>query len=240
MSAPRNPGAGWPRRTLLGGMREPARSALLRLGTGRRYRPGQRILTLGERSNHLVLILAGSVRVTASAPGGAEVLLAIRIGGDLVGEIAGLDGKPRSADVEAAVPTGVREISLGEFGEFQRWHPETTQDLQRALAEKLRFATRRHIDFGSYSVAARVARVLVDLAADYGEPMPDKRVVLDVRLRQPDLAAMVGASLRPVERALADLRAGRILATGYRKIIIFDVPELCRRADVDMGDLPAL
>jgi CRP-like cAMP-binding protein len=237
-SGPGKPrGTWWPSRTLLGDMGEPARPDLLRIGTLRRYPSGHRILTLGERSNHLILIVAGSVRVTARAPGGAEVLLAIRIGGDLVGEMAGLVDEPRSADVTTAVSTDVREISLREFGEFQRRHPQATYDLQRALAAKLRFATRRQVDFGGYSVAARVSRVLVDLAVDYGEPGPDESTVIDLRLRQPDLAAMVGASPRPVERALSELRADAILQTRYRKIVIIDMPELARRADVDPGGI---
>ena len=229
--------AWWPRRTLLGSMSAAPRAALLRLGTGRRYRSGQRILKFGDPSDHLVLIVAGSVRITVPGPSSSEILIAVRIGGDIVGELAGIEAKPRSATVESASATDAREISLREFGAFQARFPEVMRDMQRALAAKLTFATRRQIGVGGYPVAVRLARVLVDLAVEYGDMSRSGEVIVDVRLRQPDLAALAGATSRPVERALAGLRSDHVVDTGYRKIVVLDLPELCRRADLDPNDL---
>lgn len=230
--------AWWPRRTLLGTMSAAPRAALFRLGTRRRYLPGHRILTVGDPTDFLVLLVAGSVKITVPGPGNADVLVAVRIGGDIVGELAGIEAKPRSATVEAASATEAREISLREFSAFQLRFPEVMRDMQRALAAKLTFATRRQISGGGYPVAVRLARVLVDLAVEYGEPsLTTGEVVVDVRLRQPDLAALAGATSRPVERALAELRADNVVVTGYRKIIVNDLPELCRRAGIEARDL---
>lgn len=211
---------------------------MLRLGTRRLYLPGHRILTCGDTTDHLVLIVAGSVRITVPGPSNSEILIAVRIGGDVVGELAGIEVKPRSATVETASTTEVREISLRDFSDFQTRFPEVMRDMQRALAAKLTFATRRQVSVGGYPVAVRLARVLVDLAVEYGEPSRTTgEVVVDVRLRQMDLAALAGATSRPVERALAELRGANVVNTGYRKIVVNDLAELCRRADLELGEV---
>nr|MDT0666853.1 Crp/Fnr family transcriptional regulator [Micromonospora sp. DSM 115978] len=138
-------------------------------------------MTVGDRSDHVVLLVAGSVRITVPGPASTDILIAVRIGGDIVGELAGIEAKPRMATVEAASATVAKEISLREFDAFQLRFPEVMRDLQRALAAKLGFATRRQISGGAYPVAVRLARVLVDLAVAYGEANRETgEVVVDV------------------------------------------------------------
>src|SRR5450755_3188597 len=90
----------WPESSLLGTLTGPARDRLLRLGAMVQYPGPSRILIReGERSRFIAVILDGVVKVTGQVYGGRDALLAIRMGGDVVGEFAAIDEGPRSATV---------------------------------------------------------------------------------------------------------------------------------------------
>jgi hypothetical protein len=110
--------------------------------------------------------------------------------------------------------------------------PDFALALCRAISEKLTWSTRRLIDFGGLPVRLRVARVLGELALLYGRPTGDQ-IVFDYALTQMELAAMVGASEAGVFRALRELRAAGIIGTGYRRVMIIDLPALLAATGTD-------
>src|SRR5690349_21238867 len=107
----------WPASVLLGRLGEPSRTALLALGTLSRWPVGRCIMRLGEPSNHAYLLISGFVKVHGN-DNGHEPLLAIRAGGDLVGEMGVLSGGPRSATVTVCSPTLARVITAAELCAF--------------------------------------------------------------------------------------------------------------------------
>ncbi len=211
----------WPSASLLGGLETGTRQEFLTLGTLCEVESGRVLLREGEDSDHVVLLLDGCVKVIASTEEGNLALLDIRVGGDLVGELASLDERPRSATVIAAGPAVVRIIRRADFIAFLERHPDASIAVGKGIAAKLRWATRRRIDFGGCSVQVRLARVLVELVDSYGEPAPGGTVIA-TSLTQPELAALVGAAEPTVHKALASLRRSGALATGYRRILVRD------------------
>jgi CRP-like cAMP-binding protein len=211
--------------TLLASLPAPAAAELSALGTGCSLAVGKVLLHQGELSAHVYLLLAGVVKVTATTPEGGFALLAIRVAGDLVGELAGLDGQPRSATVTAAGSVAARVISQPVFNDFLNRHAEVGVAVSRSVAGKLRWATRRRVDFGGCEVRVRLARVLVELAAAYGEQARDG-IRIAVPLTQPELAALVGAAEPTVHQALAVFRRSGLIGTGYRSTTVFDLPAL--------------
>src|SRR6516225_2713495 len=97
----RRPGP-WPEGTVLGALTDSSREALLSIGTLRRYPAGSTLIMEGDPSTYVVVLIDGWVKVTATTEDGGQALLALRSGGDLVGEQAALDGQPRSASVISA------------------------------------------------------------------------------------------------------------------------------------------
>jgi len=97
------------------------------------------------------------------------------------------------------------------------------------IAARLRTSDRRRVEFGAYGTTRRVARLLVDLAAD-GRPS-GTTVVLRSGLTQDDLAGMVGASRESVARALATLRTLGFVSTGRREVAVLDLTALRGFAD---------
>ncbi len=201
------------------------KEVLLKLGILRQHAPGTILLAEGDRSTHLFLLVDGCVKVTAGNEDGHVALLAIRVGGDLVGELSCLDGHPRAATVTAAGHLVARTISQPQFHLFLRDHPFAALAVSASVGDKLRSATRRWVDFNGREARVRLARVLVELARSYGRPVADG-VEIGISLTQPELAALIGAGEPTVHKALADLRRRGVMGTGYRKMIIKDTSAL--------------
>lgn len=200
---------------------EPTRGDLLSLGTPRKFLPGDFLILEGDAARYVMVLTSGWVKVTGSTEDGDQSLLALRVGGELVGEQAALDGGFRSATVASAGRTTAREISRHEFLSFLDRRPDAGVALSRALSDQLRWATRRRIDVGGLPVIVRLARVLDELGALYGKKTPEG-IEFQYLLTQPELAAMVSASEPAVHRALRQLRASGTVVTGYRQVVIAD------------------
>jgi CRP/FNR family transcriptional regulator, cyclic AMP receptor protein len=213
------PAEGWPAGSFLGRLSEPVRSELLRLGTRCRYLPEEQILREGDHSHHVVLLRAGITKVTAALDNGHESLLAIRVAGDVVGEMAAMDDAPRSATVTACGPISASVVRRSELRHFLREHPEAAMAIAGIVTQKLRWANRRRIEFGGYPVKVRLARVLAELAAAHGIPEP-RGVVIGVTLTQPELAALAGSAEVTIHKALRELREEGLLTTGYRRTTV--------------------
>ncbi len=198
---------------------------MLQIGLYREYASEEIVMREGDTTNFVVLLLNGWVKVTAATENGGFALLAIRHGGDLVGELAGVDSEPRSATVTAAGAVLAKVILAEAFVAFLRRQPDVHQIVTSTIATKLRSATRRRVEFGGCPVAVRVARVILELERAYGGAAGGGRSV-GVSLTQPELAALVGAAEPTVHKVLRELRQRNVLDTGYRTVVIHDIGAL--------------
>jgi CRP-like cAMP-binding protein len=220
----------FPPGSFLAKLPETSRTGLLGLGTAREYPPGRVLLREGDTTSHAFVLVTGFVKVTATTPEGHLALLAIRTAGELIGELASMDGQPRVATVTCAGRVRARLVGQSEFHRFLAAHPDVALAVGSSVGAKLRWATRRRVDFGSREVRIRLARVLLELAAAYGTDGP-AGAEIGVDLTQPELAALVGAAEPTVHRALAGFRHAGIVATGYRRITVAGRAELEAVAD---------
>jgi CRP/FNR family cyclic AMP-dependent transcriptional regulator len=221
----------WLPGTLLSRLDEPARGDLLRLGIPRTVSASQVILWEGRLESHVVLLSDGLTKVTVAMADGRHALLDVRVSGDLVGEISALNGTPRSATVTTCRASRIRIIRRGDFRSFLRAHPDVAMELAGIVADRLRMANRRRVDFASYPVKVRLARVLWEIATAYGHREP-AGLVVDIQLSQSELATMCGAAEITLQKAMRELRASGVVRTGYRQVIVRDLPALQLCADV--------
>jgi CRP/FNR family transcriptional regulator, cyclic AMP receptor protein len=220
---------GW--RGLLAHLDEPSRAALVVAGTAVGYDTNQALLREGESGREVILLRAGRVKVVSSAPSGYEAVLAIRGPGDILGEMACIDGKPRSATVLTLEPVRGRIIPGEHFERFLRDFPAANLVVSRMLSERLRAANRRRLEYGAYPVRQRLARLLLELDGWYGRDGSLGRDI-DLALSQPDLAGLVASSLESVSKAVRQLsRSGAILVR-RRQLTILDKEALARVAQV--------
>jgi CRP-like cAMP-binding protein len=183
------------------------------------------LVRAGETSTHVFVLLSGAVKVTAATPEGRTTLLAIRVSGDIIGELAPIDNSPRSADVIAASPTTAVVIPGEAFLSFLGRHPNASLEMMRVISNKLRSATNARVATAGYPVVTRLAQVLRDLSSSYGE-RPNGLLQIGIPLSQAELAALVGSSDVAIHKALHQLRQEHVIETGYRRIIILDEARL--------------
>ncbi|MFI6825151.1 Crp/Fnr family transcriptional regulator [Micromonospora sp. NPDC050187] len=222
----------WPYGTFLQRLTPAARTALLDLGVRRQVDAGQIVIHEGGRESYLVLLEDGLTKVTAGLPDGRTALLALRIGGDLVGEMSALNGRPRSATITTCGPTRYSVIRPDRFKLYLRDQPDAALELAAMVSDRLRWSNRRRIDFTGYSVKVRVARVVAEMCRTHGRQQRDG-VVIDVRLTQPELASICGAAETSIQKALRELRGEGLLDTDYRRITVRDLTGLRRSAHID-------
>ncbi|MFE2811246.1 Crp/Fnr family transcriptional regulator [Streptomyces nigra] len=222
----------WPARSLLGVLSPQARQEVLGLGVRKRFEAGEVLLREGATDRHVLVLLSGFAKVTARVENGETSLLAVRVGGDTVGEMAAVDGSaPRSATVTACGPMTARVVQPGPLHELLMRRPEVSVALTRIIADRLRWANRRRLDFRGYPAKVRLARLLVELATTYGHPV-DGGVVVGCRLTQPELAALTGAAETTIHKGIRELRLNGLLETGYGTTTIRDLPRLTELADL--------
>lgn len=209
----------WSDYSLLGRLSDRDRSALLGAGRPRLYRAGEFLIREGETSTHVFVLVVGMVKVTAATPEGHTTLLAIRVAGDIVGELAPIESAQRSASVIAVITTQATVITGEAFLDFLAGHPVVSLEMMRAISSKLRSATNARVAAGGYPVIIRLAQVLQALVSSYGEKH-DGVLNLGVPLSQAELAALVGSSEAAIHKAVRELRRRGAIDTGYRRIVV--------------------
>jgi CRP/FNR family cyclic AMP-dependent transcriptional regulator len=144
----------------------------------------------------------GLLKVSITSATGAERILAILGPGSIVGDMAMIDGRPRSASVSALRDCKLSFVSRTAFEAFAAKQPEIYKYLLGLLAERLR-DTDQVVAAGSFlSLKGRVARALLDLAKAFGNEVSGGRIVIRQKISQSDLAAMAGIARENVSRIL--------------------------------------
>jgi CRP/FNR family cyclic AMP-dependent transcriptional regulator len=204
-------------------------TALGRLGRRRQWQRGGVVFREAEKSDSVVVLLSGRVKVSSHTAAGTEVVLAVRGPGALLGELSAVDRDPRSATVQALEPVTGLVVALADFEAYLQGHGRVAFLLMRMLVARLRDADRKRIEFGAHDTAGRVAARLVELAERYGQPGPDGlRIALP--LSQDELAGWTGASREAVSKALGTLRAAGLVRTSRLSVVVRDLDALRERA----------
>lgn len=197
-------------------------------GTRRRFPRGTTLLNEGDRSDRMVILVSGQAKVSYFTDEGREVLLAIRGPGDLLGELAALDGEPFSATVTALEDIDALTMTVEQFRTVLREEPDVALSLFRTLSRRLRDADRKRVEFAAFDSVGRVASRLVELAETFGEDtLEGIRIMLP--LTQEELAGWTGSSREAVAKALQTLRNRDLIETHRRGVTVKDLEGLRSR-----------
>ncbi|MEU4515374.1 Crp/Fnr family transcriptional regulator [Nonomuraea wenchangensis] len=201
------------------------RSAL-RAGLARRYRSGQIIFHQGDPGESLYAMLDGLVKVVFTTEHGDEIVLNMLSRGDTFGEMALLDGSPRSASIVTVRPSWVFALPRARLLELMREHPALADEFLHLLGHLVRRLTGQAADLAFLDLGGRLAKLLLELAGKHGTA----DAVVDLPgLTQSDLAALIGATRPAVNRALQSLVSRGLIAIEGRTITLLDVAALRRR-----------
>jgi len=188
----------------------------------RRFRRGEVIFHLGDPGDALFIVASGAVKITLPSETGDEAILATLRPGDFFGELALLDGAPRSATAAALEPTETLVLPRQRFRELIATEPVIRDALLASLARELRRLTLHVEELHFLDIAGRLAARLVRLADEQGNPQADGSVRLDAPLTQSDLAAMVGCTRQSVNKLLGLFVDDGLIRLDRDAIVILD------------------
>lgn len=190
---------------------------------------GEMIFRQGDAGVHLYLVESGRIKITTLAPDGREAFVAIIGPGQVFGELSLFEGQQRTADARAMEPTTLHALSHDDFRPYVASHPDVAWELLRVLSRMVRRQDQAIQDMVFLDVGGRVARRLLDLASQHGEPAGDGVVRIEVPITQEELAQMVGASRESVNKALGSFMDRGWVTLEGRHYIITDTESLKRR-----------
>ncbi len=205
------------------------RDALCGLGTRRMFPRGALLMFEREPGERVMILLAGRVKVSRLGEDGREMLLGIRDPGDLLGELAFIDGRPRIASVTALDEVEGVVIPAATFRRHLEATPRVAVVLLEVVTRRARDATVKLSQAGVSDTLGRLAARIVELAERYGTES-DAGLVIALPLSQEELAAWTGASRAGVAHGLQTLRELGWLETGRRSMIVKDLEALKARA----------
>jgi len=188
--------------------------ALSARGIVRSYPKSTILLTEGDRSDALYLILSGRVKIFVSDASGKEVVLGTQGPGEFFGEMA-LDGGPRSASVMTIESSRFAVIPQANARDLVREHPEFAAHLIEKLIGRVRTLTDNFKGLALLDVYGRVARLLLELATEQ-----DGKLVVAERLTHQEIANRVGASREMISKIFKGLTAGGYVSVDKRRITV--------------------
>jgi CRP-like cAMP-binding protein len=192
----------------------------------RGYGRGDYVFREGDTGDSLFIIVEGQVKLQVSSREGDVAVLTTVTRPDCFGELAFLDGGPRSTSARALTDLMLVEIPRASLLALVREEPKVFEALLHILGGRLRRLTEQIADATFLDVGGRLAKLLLTLAnAQHGAPTD---AATDLALTQTDLANMVGGTRQTVNRILSDLdQRGVIHLEG--KVLIIRRPDVLRR-----------
>jgi len=178
---------------------------------------GEVLFQKGDPGDSLFGVRRGQIRIETGASDGSRLTLNFMGPGDLFGEVAVMDGFPRTADATAGEPTELFVLRREDFLAHLEREPKVAIKIIMLLCQRIRWQSERMEESMLQPLPVRLARRLVALAADFGS---------EVHISQEQLGIFVGAARESVNRQLQqwrkdgilDLQRGRILLQNMTKL----------------------
>ncbi len=211
--------------SLFEAMRPDELDEILRFSTERRITRGATIFQQGDAGTSMMAVLRGRVRVSAVSGEGKEITLTTIGPGEVFGELALLDGKPRSNDVSAVEDTLLLVVERKHFLPFLGRNEDLYLRMIGVLCEKLRRTSLALEELALFELPARLARLLLKLADDYGRP-GNGSIRIDLKVSQRDLANRVASSRETVNKQLRTWREDGVVDIDAGYIVIRRMEEL--------------
>lgn len=205
-----------PEQSLLHALDADELARLLREAREHSAKKGKALLEQGDEGDFLLILLEGQVRITVYTSNGREIVLDYAGAGSVLGEIALLDGGPRTASVIAMEPVRYLTLSRRVFERVIADNHHIALRLMRELAQRLRRANQTIENDRAYAAAPRLARFLLRLLVNNGEGDPV------IALSQTELAMFAGISRENINRQLNLWSQAGLVALDQGKVRVLD------------------
>ena len=204
-----------------------ALDGILARATDKILRRGQTIFLKGDDGSYMAAVLSGRIRIGATSPEGREITLNMIDAGEVFGEMALLDGKPRSADATAIEDSHLIVVERHDFLPHLATNHALALRLIDVLCDRLRDTSETLGNFAMLDLPGRLARRLLTLAAEYGQ-FVDGQIRLNIRLSHTDLGRFVGSSRESVNKQMRAWEEDGVVARAASRIALCK-PDVLRR-----------
>jgi CRP/FNR family cyclic AMP-dependent transcriptional regulator len=205
--------------TLFASLSDQALSNLAARVRLRTYRRGEVLFHKDDPGTSLFLVKAGRVKISVFSSEGKEAVFTVHGPGEVFGELALLDGAPRSATATALEPSRLLTVDRAAFVAFLREQPDASLILLGDLAARVRRLSSQVEDLMFLDIPGRLARTLLRLGEQYGRPS-SRGVEIDLQITQTELGGMVGATRVSVNRLLHWFAERGLIAIDERRIVL--------------------
>lgn len=195
----------------------------------RRYDRGSIIVSTGDPGDSLFIVRTGQVKVVLVARDGREVILRVLRQGDHFGELALIDGRPRSAHVIALENATLLVLRREDFRREVESSPAIVWALLTEFSRRLRDADGKIGGLVLLDVPGRIARLLVELVVE------GRSTTIERQLTHQMIAQMIGASRETVSRALREFEEAGWIGVERRRITVRDRGALEARARLSVA-----
>lgn len=195
------------------------------LAVRRTYAEGASVFSQAGPGDALYGVVTGKVLISASSPEGREMFLNIMEPGDTFGEIALLDGQPRTASASTTAPSELMMIMREPFLALLHREPKLVEHLLQLLCQRVRWTSGLAEESALLGVPARLARRLLSLGELHGRGGSDGS---ELTISQEDVARFLGLSRQIVNQHLQHWKARGWVALGRGKITLTDREALRR------------
>jgi CRP-like cAMP-binding protein len=186
--------------------------------------PDELLFQKGDSGDALYGIRRGRIRISSGSEAGRAMTLNILGSGDVFGEIALLDGRPRTAEARALERCELFALRRRDFMAFLEGNPSVAVSVIELLCERLRWMSDRVEEAALVPVEVRLARRVLMLAQDYGS---------DVQISQHELGQFIGVSRERVNRQLRRWKRDGLVSVGRSRIGLLDCARLSALCDAE-------
>jgi CRP-like cAMP-binding protein len=218
-------------KSVLAALPDAALGDLVRRGRLVRFAKRAVIYQRGDAGDSLMIILSGRVKIANVSADAREVALNFLGAGGLNGELAALDGKPRSADAVALEATEALVIWRRDLLPMLEQHPKAMLGVIEALAGKVRQMSAA-VEHAGLAMSGRAASALLRLAEQHGRETAGG-ILIDLKLSQRDLGSFAGLSRENMNRQLAELRSMGLIEVEGASITLIDRDGLVACAEAE-------
>lgn len=211
------------RDSLFRGLPQATLARIAALGSRRVYEKDAIVFMRGDPGDSLCGVVSGRVRISASLPTGKELFLNIMEPGDSFGEIALLDGQPRTATATAMARTELIIFRREQFLALLSTEPQLAAHLIGLLCRRVRWTAQLMEDSALLSVPARMAKRLLSLTHLNGSRTP---AGTKLALSQEELAQFLGVSRQIVNQYLQVWKANGWIVSGRGHLTICSASSL--------------
>ncbi len=217
--------------TLLGHLEPHELERLMAFARSQHHAAGEVIFRKGDPGISMMSIVEGRVKISVASPEGKEAVLAVLGPGEVLGEMAIIEDKDRSADATALDACELLVLQKRDFIPFLERNPAISIRLLRILCERLRRTSALVEDRTFLSLPARLAKTLLELADTTGHETTDGTRV-DFNMSQKNFGGLMGASRESVNKQLHAWQTEGLLTMGRGYVVLARPEDLARVVDI--------